>query len=254
MADQPNVFDVSPAITQEPVQSNPAPSDASYADLLSSIVNESGKPKYDSIPKALEGLANAQQYIPQLKTELERKEAELLALKAKLDQQASVEEVVARLTAQQQQAPAQDTPPQASGLDEQAVVNLVKNVLNQTKQQESAVNNTLKVQEALTAKFGDKTVEVLEAKARELGTTRQELGQLASQNPSLVLALFGTTANKAASPTIGSVNIPSSYSPERAPLEKPGKSLLSGATSKEQAEYMRKIKEDVYARHGVTTN
>lgn len=254
MADQPNVFDVSPAITQEPAQSNPAPSDASYADLLSGIVNESGKPKYDSVPKALEGLANAQQYIPQLKTALDQKEAELLALKAKLAEQASVEEIVARLTAQQQQAPAQDTPPQASGLDEQAVVNLVKNVLNQTKQQESAVSNTLKVQEALTSKFGDKTIEVLEAKARELGTTRQELGQLASQNPALVLALFGTTANRAATPTIGSVNIPSSYSPERAPLEKPSKSLLSGATSKEQAEFMRKIKEDVYARHGVTKN
>lgn len=252
MADQPNIFDepTQQAPTQEAVKPNTTDSGANYADLLNGIKNESGAPKYDSVPKALEALAHSQQFIPQLKADLQSKEAEIAQLKAQLAQTQSVEEVVSRLT-QQQQAQVRDEPTQASGLDEAAITNLVKSVLNQTKQQESAQSNVAKVQEALTAKYGDKVTEVLDAKAKELGTTRQELGALASRNPNMVLALFGTQAAPAAKPTIGSVNIPASYVPERQPLARPEKSLLSGSTSKEQAEFMRKIKEEVYARHGI---
>lgn len=251
MADQPNIFDdQKPATTQEPAQPTTTDSSANYADLLNGIKNESGAPKYDSVPKALEALAHSQQFIPQLKADLQSKEAEIAQLKAQLAQTKSVEEVVSRLT-QQQQAQVREVPAQASGLDEAAVLNLVKNVLNQTKQEESASTNVAQVQSALTAKYGDKVTEVLEAKAKQLGTTRQELGALASRNPNLVLALFGTEAAPAAKPTIGSVNIPASYQPERQPLARPEKSLLSGATSKEQAEFMRKIKEEVHAKHGI---
>lgn len=250
MADQPNIFDdQKPAPTQEPAQPS-TESSVNYADLLNGIKNESGIPKYDSVPKALEALAHSQQFIPQLKADLQTKEAEIAQLKEKLAQTQSVEDIVSRLS-QQQQAQVRDVPAQASGLDEAAVMNLVKSVLNQTKQQESASTNVAQVQAALTAKYGDKVTEVLEAKAKELGTTRQELGALASRNPNMVLALFGTQAAPAAKPTTGSVNIPASYVPERQPLTRPEKSLLSGSTSKEQAEFMRKIKEEVYAKHGI---
>lgn len=251
MADQPNIFEeTTQAPTQEASKPNTTESGVNYADLLNNIKNDSGAPKYDSVPKALEALAHSQQFIPQLKADLQNKEAEIAQLKAQLAQTQSVEEVVSRLT-QQQQAQVRDEPTQASGLDEAAIMNLVKNVLNQTKQQESAQSNVSKVQEALTAKYGDKVTEVLEAKAKELGTTRQELGALASRNPNMVLALFGTQAAPAAKPTTGSVNIPASYVPERQPLARPEKSLLSGATSKDQTEFMRKIKEEVYAKHGI---
>ena len=68
----------------------------------------------------------------------------------------------------------------------------------------------------------------------------------------MVLALFNVQASQGAKPTTGSVSIPSSYKPPREELKRPEKSLLSGATSKDQAEFMRKIKEDVYAKYGVT--
>lgn len=256
MADQPeNIFEAQSqqAPTQEAVAPNTAPqSGVNYADLLNNIKNESGAPKYDSVPKALEALAHSQQFIPQLKAELQNKETELAQLREQLSKTQAVEEVVSRLT-QQQQAQVREAPAQASGLDEAAIANLVINTLQKAKQEESAQGNVLKVQEALTSKFGEKVTEVLDAKARELGTTRQELGVLASKNPNLVLALFGTPTAPAVKPTTSSVNIPASYSPERQPISRPEKSLLSGATSKEQAEFMRKIKEDVYARHGIQT-
>lgn len=251
MADQPGIFDQQVAEPQQQQQQQPS-TEVNFADLLKDIRNESGEQKYDSLPKALEGLKNAQAYIPQLKTELQTKDAEIANLKAKLEQAGALEEVVSRLTASQQQPTGKEQPPATNGLDEQAVMNLVKNVLQQSEQQKSAQSNIVKVQDALTAKFGDKTVEALEAKAKELGTTRQQLGELASQNPALVLALFGTSVSTGVKPTTGSVTIPSSYQPPREELKRPEKSLLSGATSKDQAEFMRKIKEDVYAKYGVT--
>lgn len=248
MPDQANVFDDKPVEPQQQQQSTTSTPD--YSDLLKLVRNESGEQKYDSIPKAFEGLAHAQQYIPQLKNELLQKDAEIANLREQLSKTTALEEVVSRITAQQQ-APVKDEPTVTSGLDPRAVEDLVKNILQQTKQQESAESNILKVQQALTAKYGDKTVEMLEAKAQELGTTRQELGQLASKNPAMVLALFGTQAPTGAKPTTSSVVIPSSYTPPVETLKRPEKSLLSGATSKEQEAFMAKVKADVYARYGI---
>lgn len=252
MADQPDVFNSTPAEPQQQ-QQVPAPSGDAFSDLLKHIVNENGQQKYDSIPKALEGLAHAQNFIPQLKSEVQTKDAEIARLRAELEQKQALEEVVGRLTATQQ-TNVKDEPPVTSGLDEQAVMNLVRQTLAQKEQQESAQSNILKVQETLSSKYGEKTVEVLEAKARELGTTRQELGKLASQNPQLVLALFNVTASSGAKPTTSSVTLPSSYQPAREELKRPEKSLLSGATSAEQRDFMRKIKEETYAKYGVTPN
>lgn len=253
MADQPNIFAEQEVKPETPVVTEQAPVvNTDYADLLKSIQNEQGQPKYDSLPKALEGLAHSQQYIPQLKTELQKKDQELATLREELAKRAAVEDVVTRLTAQQREPQEQGTPPKSSGLDEQAVLQLVQQALGQAKQQDQAQLNQAQVQQALSSKFGDKSREVVEQKAKELGTTPAELGQLASRNPAMVLALFNTSAQPNVKPTTGSVNIPSSYMPERAPLERPSKSLLSGATSKEQTEYMRKIKEEVYAKHGIT--
>lgn len=225
--------------------------DASYADLLAMIKNEEGKQKYDNLPKALEGLVNAQQYIPQLKTELQSKEAELVELRAKLAQQASVEEVVSRLTANNQPR-ATEIPSQASGLDEQAVMNLVQQTLAQRDQQSVSASNSAQVQSALVAKYGDKAGEMVAQRAAALGTTTQKLGELASQNPQLVLELFNTSAPKGPTPTTTSVNTSGFNAPVSNELKKPERSLLGGATAKQQTEYMRLIREKVYRDNGIT--
>jgi hypothetical protein len=247
MADQPDIF----AASQEQVKAPDQAPQTEYADLLKSIVNENGQQKYDSLPKALEGLTHAQQYIPQLKTELQLKEQELVTLRNELAQRASVEDVVTRLTAQKQDLEGQGKPPESSGLNEQAVLQLVQQALGQAKATDQAKQNHAQVQQALSSKFGDKAAEVVASKARELGTTTDQLGQLASQNPAMVLALFNTSAQPIVKPTTGSVNLPS-YQQERPPLERPAKSVLSGATSKQQKDYMLKVRDEVYARHGIT--
>jgi hypothetical protein len=253
MTDQSsNVFNQEVKQPEAQPASNALSPDASYADLLAMIKNEEGKQKYDSLPKALEGLVNAQQFIPQLKTELQQKEAELVELRSKLAQQASVEEVVSRLTAQAQQPKAQDTPSQASGLDEQAVMNLVQQTLAQREQQSVSASNSAQVQSALVAKYGDKAGEMVAQRAAALGTTTQKLGELASQNPQLVLELFNTSASKGPTPTTTSVNTSGFNAPVSNELKKPERSLLGGATAKQQTEYMRLIREKVYRDNGIT--
>lgn len=226
-----------------------------FADQLKMIKNESGEQKYDSVPKALEGLAHAQAFIPQLKTELQAKEAELEALKQKLEGTASMEDIVARLTAQKQEPKEEQaaTPAQepTGALDEKAVLELVQRYQQQSEAQKAADNNVKQVTDSLTAKFGEKTQDAIQSKATELGVTTDYIKELAKTSPKMVLSLFGTTA-KVPAPTTNSIKT-SLDVPNPEPLERPSKSLLSGATSKEQAEYMERIKRDVYERLGITS-
>lgn len=247
MADQaPNVF--SEESTQTPqTQSTQAPTN--YADLLVSIQNEQGLQKYDSVEKALEGLQHSQTYIPQLKTQLSEKDARIAELEAKLNQSASLEEVVSRLQ-QQNQPQATETPSQANGLDPQAVEQLVRSVLQQDKALSVAQQNQAQVNNAIIQKFGDKAQEVIAQKAKELGTTPKQLGELASQSPQMVLALFNTSVG---TPTFNTSSLnTTTLEPERKPLSRPEKSLLSGATSKEQRDFMQRIKEEVRAKYNIT--
>lgn len=247
MADQPeNIFNDNSG--KPPVDNNNQPPVDKYADLLKSIKNENGEQKYDTIEKALEALGHSQAFIPQLKSQLSEKEQELGRISAELSQRESVEQVVQRLIASKHDG--EGNPPAASGLDEQAVMKLVQQTLQQTEQAKTVEGNIRKVQETLKAKFGDKAGEAVAQKAAELGTTPEQLGDLASKNPNLILALFNTQGTKEPSITTSSVHLPPSNNklPE---LERPQKSILSGATTKDQKEFMQKVRANVYAKHGI---
>lgn len=252
MTDQVSVFSEQEVKQEQQEVNQSQSSDQAYADLLKQIKNEQGQQKYDSLPKALEGLVNAQQYIPQLKTELQSKEAEINELRAKLASQQSIEEVVSRLAAKPNQTEVVERPSTPAGLDEKAVMDLLEQRLREREQTAKFETNTQQVQSALVAKYGDKTQEVVAARAKALGVTAQELGKLASQNPAMVLELFNTSAPKGSNPTTSSMNTSGFQAAPQTELQRPAKSLLSGATSKQQAEFMREIKARVYARNGIT--
>lgn len=234
-----------PAIEQQP-----SSSDNSFEDLLKSIKNERGEPKYDSLPKALEGLRHAQEYIPSLKQQLTAYEQELAQLKAQQTQTKNIEELIERLTAKQDQ----QSVPTDSGLDEQKVQDLVANMLRQRDSQQTAIANLNSVENGLKQLYGEKAKDVLVAKSQELGITLEELKGLSAQSPKLVLDLFKPQAPAGTKTTTSSVNTSSFLSkPQDSALERPSKSLLAGASTKDQIEYMRKIKEDVYKRLNVET-
>jgi hypothetical protein len=230
---------------QEPSQQS------AFTDQLSMIKNENGEQKYDSVNKALDALAHSQAYIPQLKSEVETKDAEIAKLREELSKREAVGEVVEKLTAQQAQP---EPTPQVSGLNEQDVLNLVQNFSQQQAQQQTAASNEKLVSDALFGQYGDKTQEVVATKAAELGMTVEALQGLSQTSPQAALQLFsasvGSSQTKA---TTGSFNIAAQAPKETYNVAPPEKSLLRGASTNEQVEYLRKIKDSVYKRNNVET-
>lgn len=226
--------------------------DNPFADKLSGIVNQDGKPKYDTVDKALEALKHSQQFIPQLQQENEQYKQQLEELKVELEKRSSVEDVVQRLLNKQETPVDEPTPnPASSGLDENTVKGLFDQLLKQRESSLTLDSNRQKVNEALVGLYGDKTPEVVKAKAEELGTTPSQLGELAAQNPRLVLALFQSQKTTGPKPTTNSYGIRGKLEPDTT-LPKPDRSVLSGATAKQQAEYWGKVREHVYRQHNIT--
>ena len=247
MAHQPNAFNQNNQQQETPAQQEPSQQSA-FTDQLSMIKNENGEQKYDSVPKALDALAHSQQYIPQLKTEVSAKDAEIAALKEELAKREAVGDVVDKLTAQQAQP---ESTPQVSGLNEQDVLNLVQNFSQQQAQQQTAATNEKLVSDALFGQYGDKTQEVVANKAAELGMTVEALQGLSQTSPQAALQLFGTSATSAPKTTSGSINISAQAPKETFDVAPPEKSLLRGASTNEQIDYLRKIRESVYKKHNV---
>jgi len=258
MTDPSNVFqdpdkkDITPG-TPDPVVPPSVPSDSVFKDQLAAITNERGEQKYDDIPKALEGLRNAQQHIPQLQTELDAAKVELSALREAAARHESVEDVVARLAASQA-----NTDTSATGLDEQKASALFDQLLTQRESAQASQTNQETVQNELVTKFGSTEAanKAVVEKAKELGTSAEELGKLSAQNPRMILELFksvsGTPSGAPPTPSVNTDGFLSKKEEEHG-LVKPEKSLLSGATFKEQLAYLQKVREDVYKKHGVTT-
>jgi DNA repair exonuclease SbcCD ATPase subunit len=233
----------------QPAQETPSVNP--FADQLASIKTEEGKQKYATIEEAIKGLAHSQQYIPELKGTLSEKEQEIASLRAELEKREAVEQVVSRLS--QTQEPVEQVAnqqPMQQGLTQEDVEKLVASQLSQVEAQKTQSQNLESVNSSIRAKYGENASKVVQDKAAELGTTPQELQKLASQNPAMVMALFNTKANTTAKPTTGSYNISVTDTPAPV-LEKPAKSVLSGASSADQKEYMAKVKADVYARLGI---
>lgn len=244
MADQPNdVFGNEPT---KPSTNEATPDN--FNDLLKNIKNENGEQKYKSIEDALVALDHSQKYIPELKSQLTGTQQQLEEMRNEMNKFSGIDETVQRLLAQQQSSA--DTPPVTSGLDEQAVMKLVQASLQQNKQLEQTEANLRKVNDSLLSKYGDKTVEVLDAKAAELHTTRQALGELSKQNPDLVLALFNAPAHKEPNPTVSTLRTPPNKATEEG-LRKPDKRLLAGVSDKVRAERLEEIRQHFHKKYGV---
>lgn len=255
MTDQ-SVFNSS-TNSQETPEQKPQ-TDNLFTDQLQAIKNEEGKPKYNSVEEALKGAQHAQEYIAQLKSEQAKRDEELNALRQELEKRQSVEEVVQKLTASQEQD-AQETP-QSQGLDEQTLEKLISERLEQTltakQKQDAALANSSRVNQALLEQFGEASAaqKAVQEKAQSMGITPERLGELASESPDLVLSLFNssTKPSSTAPAFAGGQRSSLNDEPKGQELERPSKSLLVGATSREQAEYMAKVKEHVYKRLGIT--
>lgn len=233
----------------------PQPKPADNQDLLLTklmeIKNPDGQPKYDSFEKAIDALAHSQQYIPSIKAELEQKDAELAELKAKQESSGNVEDIVNKLLEAQKNIETPATIQEAPMFDESKVATIVRREQENLAKEAVLKQNTERVQTELTKHFGDNAKQEIAKVASKIGISTERLGQLASEAPDLVLGHFNIESKQTLNPTIPEVNTSRFQESKPNELAPPTKSLLSGATEQEQKEYMRKIKEDVYAKWDV---
>lgn len=215
MADQPNSIFESNQNQETPEQNTNTGSDANtappqtkdaFADLLASIQNERGEPKYKSVEDALVGLKHAQEYIPQIKSKATEAEQEMQRLKDEVERLKSLENTVLELTQKRENASTN-----GSSLSEEDIAKLVENTLSRKQQAEVQTNNINSVVQAVTSRYGADSEKVFYTKAQELGLSIEEMNALAARTPKAVLTLLGvseTAAPKQAnvSPTTGSVN------------------------------------------------
>lgn len=219
---------------------------------LMEIKRPDGTPKYTDPIAALDALKASQEYISTL-------ESENATYKEQVKEVETLQETIKRLGGNMNNN--EKPNPQTGGeggrsveAAEELVAKLLDKKLNERDAVNTAVSNVKRVQETLVNKFGgeDKAVEQIKAKAKALNTTPKALEELAAQNPSLVLELFGSST-ATPSPINGSINL-GGYKPPVEELKAPEKSIISGAgaTHKNQIDYWRKIKEATNKRLGVT--
>jgi hypothetical protein len=220
------------------------------ATKLFSITNEKGEPKYDSLYKAVDALAHAQDYIPKLKNEKEQLEAEVVRLREEAAKRQSLEETISRLTTSRPAEVPAPTSEAPKSLDENSVLSLVQRELAQREQVSVTQANAKMVADTMSAKYGDKAKAEIAAKAQELGMNLKDMENFAYSNPKAFLSWFNASPSASTvAPVRSSVHLPDA--PVDNTAKHPGKSLLRGASSKEQAAYMRQIKAEIYAKHGI---
>ena len=240
--DEPNA---TPQVTPEPTITPQANPNDLFTDQLAAIKNSEGAPKYDSVEKAIEALQHSQQYIPELQSKMTSQETLISALTAKLEASQSVQEII------NQQTPPNEVPPtSAPSLSEQDIEDKLTQLLEQRSAVTQASTNASTVNTTLTQKYGANAQAEIASKAKQLGMKPSELGELAKKNPTMVLALFGEKLG-VSNPSTGTI-VPPMISPTIEPVKRPDKSVLSGATAKEQGEMMSRIKEEIYRKHGIT--
>jgi len=226
-----------------------------FVEKLMTITDETGRPKYDSIEKALDALNASQAHIKRLEDEAKARAVEEQKLRDQVAQAKTLEDVIKKLGGQNVSEPEkqQEATPPNSGLSEEQAAELVRKVLQGERQTEAAVTNLRTVNDTLKSKFGDKAPQVVAEKAKELGTTPQQLKELSATNPNMVLALFGNSTSSP-SATTSSLNL-GSQKPQQEQIKRPEKSLISGsgATDAARMEHLRKIRENVYKKYGVET-
>lgn len=235
-----------PPATPEPPASDP------FADQLNLIKDGEGNPKYKDTSTALLALNSSQQHISTLEAERATDRAEIERLREEVTKREAVEDVVSRLSNNQVPPTKGETPPNANGLDADAVVNLIRETFASNEQETVAKTNRTSVLQQLAAKFGggDALNNAVAARAAELGTTPANIGKMAEQTPELVLQLFGDVKT-IAKPTQSSNNVPITNPKDSQPLKFERGVTRGGYNASELKEMMKAVKSEVNTELGI---
>lgn len=163
--------------------------DKTPEEFMAELVGEDKK--YKTAEEAVRALAHANHHISTL-------EGETHSLREQVSQAKTIDDVMARLAANQNPE-GKDTgsddqsqqPPKQDGEDVEATV---KRLLEQQTSAQTANSNKQSVIDAMTKQFGTKAGEIWDGVEKELGV---DLEQMSASSPSAVLKLLGVTGGQA---------------------------------------------------------
>lgn len=245
-----NVFNEELTQEQTNASNNAAANKADvFVEKLLQIQREDGTPKYESVEQALDALKASQEHIRKIETEnqtLMARATEADALKQALDEIKGKTMNEGKLDGNTNVN---------SGLSEEAAAKLIEAKLKEKEELTRLTQNFQTVNDHLIQKFGtpEEASKAVKAKAAELGLTLEQLKNLSASAPNAVLAYFGEAKKAPTSANISTISLPNN--PQLEPITAPEKSLLSGpgATTRNQTEFARRIRERVYKEHGIQT-
>lgn len=116
-------------------------------------------------------------------------ESQLKEIREELAKRESAEEIAERLRNERNADPKPST--STPGLSEERVAEIVKNTVTSIERSRSVRENVLEAERQFKSMYGDKTQEVLKAKASELGMTVEQLGKIAGESPTAFGKLVG---------------------------------------------------------------
>jgi hypothetical protein len=214
-------------------------------DKLKLLLREDGTPKYESVDKAIDALIHSQEHIKKLEEERERERENLSKMQAQEERLRELENTFKSLSEKKTESAPNTTAREE--VDSAKLEDLISKTLADRQVKEATVKNINTVSDILSQKFGDRVIEVVTAKTKELGITVDRLKEMAGESPNLVLTLFNEKPRTSPSSSIeSSVRLPLNQKQaiERPKLDKP---LMSGAPTsavvnawKASADYTKK--------------
>lgn len=241
-------------LTDPFVNENQEPkNDDKLADLLAEIKNDKGEPKYADVNAALKALKESQEFIPTLLTEKSQVEKELEQYREELTKRKTLEELTEALKSKPQPAEPVVTP-QATpeGVDKEEIDSLLEKKLAARDQAATQASNLKSVVDQLTSKFGDKTTEHIQKTAEQVGSSVEQLKQLASENPKLALRLLDTNSSSSSSaPNTSTINGPREINEDNPAPVFERSAARGGLTNKELVDRWKEVGKYTYKRIGV---
>src|SRR3990167_440993 len=158
-------------------------------EALNELVGE-GK-KFQTVEDLAKGKKESDAFIEQLKTEQAALRAQLVELDAKAKEGATLKDLMAKLEATKPNSNGKDG---TAGLSQDEISKLVLSTVEQRDKDLARTTNRTKANEEVLKKFqGDaaKASAYVEAKATELGLSKEALGNLSETSPAAFAQLLG---------------------------------------------------------------
>lgn len=236
----------------KPGETPPTPNDNPWEDKLTSIVNESGEPKYKDVETALDALKASQDHIKRIEEENKTLKSKNQEMDVELAKMGSIDDFVNRIATPAQPKPTEETPPKVETLSEDKVAEMLQATLANQRMQEVQEANVAKVTAALVEAHGDQANAFISQKAKELDTTPAALKEMAKSNPTVVLNLLGGggKSKEAPAPQLSAKQSPTQLQEDGPPKFEKGVAR-GGFTNKELVDRWKQVAEYTNKQLGV---